>query len=146
MGAELVEGLGDRQRLGAAADPLAAHVVADQRPQLRRGLAEEAVEGGEADRLLVALDDDRELAVLAGVVHRPQRPGLGLLEREALALLHQRLRRLGVVEPAVDRGGVSRLEPPQADLRPIRHGENPSPQPPTGLKVAYISANRPIGG
>ena len=126
VGAELVEGLGDRQRLGAAADPPPPHLVADQRPQLGRGLAEEAVEGGEPDGLLVALDEDRVLAVLAAVVHRPRHPALGVLEREPVALLHQRPRRRRVVEPAVDGGGVAGLEPPQADLSSLRHGENPN--------------------
>ena len=93
VGAELVEGLGDRQRLGPAADALAADVVADQRAELGRGLAEEAVEGGEADRLLVALDDDRALAVLAA-----SRPSPGATQASASSsvnsspLLHQRLR------------------------------------------------------
>src|SRR5262249_38196036 len=125
--AVLVEGPGDGQRLGAAADALAAHVVADQRPQLGGGLAEEPVEGGEADRLLVTLDDDRELAVLARLAGRPARPAFSLLEREAVALLHQRLGRLGVVEPAVHGRRVARLERAQTDLRPIAHDRNPTP-------------------
>src|SRR6185312_9337654 len=95
--------------------------VADQGAELRRGLAEEAVEGGEADRLRVALDHDRVLAVLAGVVHRPLRPSFGLLEREAAPLLHQRGGRLRVVEPAVHRRRVPGLEAPQTDFWSIAH-------------------------
>ena len=121
VGAELVEGPGDRQRLGAAADSHAAHIVADQRPELRRGLAEEAVERGEADGLVVALDDDRVLAVLARVAHRPPDPGFGFLQREAVALLHQRLRRLRVVEPAMHRRGIAGLEGAQADFGSVGH-------------------------
>ena len=55
MGAELLERLRDRQPLSLAADPAGTRVVADQRPELGGGLAEQAVEGGEADRLVAAL-------------------------------------------------------------------------------------------
>ena len=76
MGAELLEGLGDGQALGLPADPLAAGVVADQRTELGGGLAEQAVEGGEADRLVDSLDLDRPLAVLAALVAGRGDPGL----------------------------------------------------------------------
>jgi len=59
MGAVLVEGLGDRQRLGAAADALAADVVAAQGAELGGGLAEEPVERREPDRLWSMLSPKR---------------------------------------------------------------------------------------
>src|SRR6185369_17757533 len=127
VGAVLVEGLGDRQRLGPAADTLAADVVADQGAELRGSLTEEAVERGEADRLFVALDDDRELAVLTGIVDRPPRPRFGLLERELVPLLHQRSDRRRVVEPAMDGGCVALFERTQADCGAVgAHVRNPN--------------------
>ena len=125
VGAELVEGRGDRQRLGPAADPAAPHLVADQGAQLGAALAREAVERGEADRLGVPLDEDRVLAVLARVVHRPSDPVLGFLGREALPLDDQGPGRPLVVEPAVDGGGVAGLEAPQADLGGLAHRVRP---------------------
>ena len=46
-------------------DAAATHFVADQRPQLRTRVPREPVKRGEADRLLVAGDEDRVLAILA---------------------------------------------------------------------------------
>src|SRR5262249_48697666 len=102
-------------------------------------------------RLLILLDHDRVLAVLAGVVHRSPHPTLGFLEREAVPLLHQRSGRSGIVEPPMHRHGVAGLESAQADLWTIRHAENPTssgPQPgatfslPTGYTTRCTAVSR----
>src|SRR5262249_8282172 len=81
---ELLEGLQVGEALGLPPDPLAADpLVAHDRPELRRRLAVEPVEGREADRIVDALDHHRPLAVLGlrvtGLFDRTTDPALGVI-------------------------------------------------------------------
>src|SRR5262245_3237108 len=119
VGAELLERLqvGEPLRLPAhppAADPL----VTDDRPELRGGLAVEAVERGETDWAVDPLDLDRPLAVfrlrVPRLLDRPLNPAFRIRARElVLAVLEQVRGGGGRVEPALDGLDVLRTEIPQ---------------------------------
>src|SRR4029077_2168734 len=129
VGAELLEGLQVGEALGLAAhSPATDSIVTHDRSQLRRRLAVEAIERGEADGILDLLDLDRPLAVLGLRVLRlldgPLDPALRILLGElTLPVLEQIGRRCGRVEPAVDGRGVLRPEAPERDAP----GHQPSP-------------------
>ena len=89
--------------------------VGDQDAELGCDLAPDAVQRHEPARLIGAVHDHGPLAVLARVVERPLDPVGGLALREALTLLEQALGGAAVVEPAMHRCRVARLEVAQLD-------------------------------
>src|SRR5215207_8732140 len=122
--------------LGLAADPFSGDpLVADDRPEFRRGLPAEAVEGRIANRLVDPLHLDRPFAILRlrviALLDRPLHPAPGVILGERLAMLEQVGRRRRAVEPAVNRLRVLGPEVPKRDTpchRPATLAVLPGPR------------------